>query len=112
MYDSYCQYNFFRIPTESDIANALKELGKNVVEKNNTSHIKRLLKITMNVRRQWIEKESSRIAEIILKYPSLKHYEMASQFYTYNNSTKHFFLCTVRLLFIKQARIFAKQKYI
>ncbi|KYN21890.1 hypothetical protein ALC57_05732 [Trachymyrmex cornetzi] len=66
------------IPTESDIANTFKELGKNVVENYNTSHTKRLLKITMSVRRQWIEKESSRIAETISKYPPLKHYEMAN----------------------------------
>ncbi|KYN00714.1 hypothetical protein ALC62_08506 [Cyphomyrmex costatus] len=66
------------IPIESDITNALKELEKNVVENNNTSHIKRLLKITMSVRRQWIEKESNRIAEIILKYPALKYYEITN----------------------------------
>lgn len=56
--------------------NALKELEKKVVENNNMSHVKRLLEITMSVRRQWIEKESSRIVEIVSKYPPLTYYEM------------------------------------
>ncbi|XP_025997041.1 uncharacterized protein LOC105204165 isoform X2 [Solenopsis invicta] len=62
-------------PTESDITNALKELEKKFME-NNASHIKRLLKITMPVRRQWIENKSNRINEIVKKYPSLQYYEM------------------------------------
>jgi len=66
---------FFRTSTESDIANALKELEKKFVE-SNMSHVKRLLQITIHVRRQWIEKESNRISEIIKKYPSLQHYEI------------------------------------
>jgi len=51
-------------------------LEKKFVENSNISHIKQLLKITMSVRRQWIEKESTEIVEIVSRYPSLKYYEM------------------------------------
>lgn len=72
-------YFFTRTPTESDITNALKELEKKFIE-NNASHIKRLLKITITVRRQWIENESNQISEIVKKYPALQHYEMVYHF--------------------------------
>lgn len=68
------------VSTESDIASALKELEKKLVE-NSTSHVKQLLKITMSVRRLWIEKESSGIIEIVTKYPSLQYYQPISQIY-------------------------------
>lgn len=78
---SFKDYEFFpRVPTESDIAKALKELEKKFVENNNISHIKQLLKITMSARRSWIEKESSGIVEIVSKYPSLKYYEIVRSF--------------------------------
>ncbi|XP_025997042.1 uncharacterized protein LOC105204165 isoform X3 [Solenopsis invicta] len=86
-------------PTESDITNALKELEKKFME-NNASHIKRLLKITMPVRRQWIENKSNRINEIVKKYPSLQYYEMKlikyHKYKFWNDCKKN--------LFIKNAR--------
>lgn len=69
----------FRILNDSDIKNALKELGKKFVNIN-ASHVKQLLKITMSVRRQWIEKESTGIVDLVTKYPSLEHYEMVCYF--------------------------------
>jgi len=49
---SHNSYTFLiRIPTESDITNAIKELNKKVVENTNMSHIKRLLKITICAKR-------------------------------------------------------------
>lgn len=73
---------FFRAITDSDIKNALKELEKKIVKDTNISHVKRLLKLTMSMRRQWIEKESTGIVDIVSKYPPLERYEVV-RYFTY-----------------------------
>lgn len=68
---------FYRVQkTISDVQQALKELGKEYIEGKNVSHIKKLLKMTLQDRRPWIENEANRIMDIITKYPPLKDYEM------------------------------------
>lgn len=69
-------YIFCRTLKDSDIKNALKELEKKYVKHSNVSHVKRLLKITMSMRRKWIETEFTGIVDIVTKYPSLEHYEI------------------------------------
>lgn len=78
---------------DSDIKTALKELEKKVGKHTNTAHVKQLLRITMSMRRQWIEKESTSINEVIAKYPPLEHFEMVRILYVYILELLFVFFC-------------------
>ena len=62
-----------------DDKGAMQEIQKGYTLGKNTSHFKRLLMITKNVRRKWIENDGSRITDIITKFPLLENYDMVNK---------------------------------
>lgn len=61
-----------------DDEEAMQEIQKYSLGKN-TSHFKRLLTITKDARRKWIENDGNRITDIITKFPPLENYEMVNK---------------------------------
>lgn len=47
----------------------MEKTGKNFVRENNATHIKNLVKMTLNDRRPWDENEVCKIIGIVTKFP-------------------------------------------
>ncbi|KAK0071149.1 hypothetical protein PV325_013445, partial [Microctonus aethiopoides] len=71
-----------------DVQQLLDELIKNKKD-SDTPHIRRLLKLTMQKRRKWLENEATSIDEILSTYTQLKNIELLLfEFYNLKNLTK------------------------
>ncbi|XP_057339760.1 uncharacterized protein LOC130677144 [Microplitis mediator] len=71
-----------------DINRALVELEKKQGKEGNTPHVRRLLKLTYNARRLWIQTEAKSIFNIVEKYPHLKDCgSILNDFYQLKNTT-------------------------
>ncbi|KAK0166574.1 hypothetical protein PV327_004068 [Microctonus hyperodae] len=71
-----------------DVQKLLDELIKNKKD-NDTPHIRRLLKLTLQKRRKWLENEATSINEVLSTYIPLKNIEsLLFEFYNLKNLTK------------------------
>lgn len=80
----YILYYNFR--STFDVDNSLQELAKKKKE-GNTPHIRRLLKITLDERRDWIQNTAQNISEIVEKYPQLTNSDLVNCIYVYYYSS-------------------------